>query len=340
TATVVFTGLVGASALRARLGEEPADVLQRVHDRILRAQVEGCGGEVLKTQDDGVVAAFPAASDALTATVQIQQAIVRYNRRPDALAELSVRIGVSTGDVAWEDGDCFGSPLVEAARLKAAAAAGQILCSEFVRMMARGRGGHELSAVGFLDLKGLPEPLAACEVVWAPAPDVTFALPPEIDTGPARPFVSRGLELELAGAVVADAERTRAAVLWILGEPGIGKTRLAAEIARRAQGDGAVVLFGRCKEDLTLPYQPFLEALRSFAAQVPDEELADRLGAAPDELIRLLPELAPRLRHRNDARTSSPEAEQYRLFEAVRSWLAAAGGAHPVVVVIDDLHWA
>jgi class 3 adenylate cyclase len=150
TATVVFTDLVGGAALRARLGEERADALRRVHDRILRARLEGGGGRVLKSQGEGLVGVFPSASDALGATVRVQQAVVRYNGRPDALAELSLRIGVSTGDVSWEGGDCFGTPMVEAARLMAVADPGQILCSDFVRMMARGRGGHDFTDVGFL----------------------------------------------------------------------------------------------------------------------------------------------------------------------------------------------
>jgi class 3 adenylate cyclase/tetratricopeptide (TPR) repeat protein len=341
TATVVFTDMVGSTALRARLGEERADALQRVHDGILRARVEANDGEVLKTVGDGMVAVFPAASEALTATVQIQQAIARHNRRPDALAELSIRVGLSTGDVSWEGGDCFGTPMVEAARLEAAAAGGQILCSDFVRMMSRGRGGHEFSTLGFLELKGLPEPLAACEVVWVPAPEVAFPLPPELATRGARPFVSRIAELELAERVLTDASRERGAVLWILGEPGIGKTRLATEIALRAQARDNVVLFGRCNQDLSVPYQPFLEALRFFIAQVPDEELAERLGDSPRELVRLVPELAARLRLREPpAPTSSPEVEQYHLFEAVRSWLATAGRRTPVVVVLDDVQWA
>ena len=69
TATVVFTDLVGSTALRARLGEERADALQGIHDRILTARVEANGGEVLKRMGDGMVAVFPAASDAATRSV-------------------------------------------------------------------------------------------------------------------------------------------------------------------------------------------------------------------------------------------------------------------------------
>jgi class 3 adenylate cyclase len=114
------------------------------------------------------VAAFPAASEALRAAIEIQQAIAAHNRRPDALAEIAIRIGLSVGDVSWEGGDCLGAPVVEATHLEAAAASGQILCSEFVRLMARGRGGHDFVGLGPLELSGLPDPLPACEVRWGP----------------------------------------------------------------------------------------------------------------------------------------------------------------------------
>lgn len=164
TATILFTDMVGSTALRARLGEERADQLRRIHDSLLAGRVEANGGRVVKGQGDGIVAAFPAASDGLRAAVEMQQAVEAYNRRPDALAGISVRIGLSTGDVSWDAGDCFGTPVIEAAGLEAAARGGQILCSEFVRLMARGRGGHDFVKQEPLDLDGLASPLAAWEV--------------------------------------------------------------------------------------------------------------------------------------------------------------------------------
>ncbi len=341
TATVVFTDMVGSTVLRSRLGEERADELRRIHDSLLSARIEAHRGRVLKGKGDGLVAAFAAASDAVAASIEMQQAIAAYNRRRDALADVSIRIGLSTGDVSWEGGDCFGAPLVEAARLEAVAAGGQILCSEFVRMMARGRGGHEFRPIGFLELKGLPEPLAANEVVWVAGPDPgALPLPPELTGELSRPFVGRKTELDAVEDLFAGRSNQRLAVLWLLGEPGIGKTRLAGELARRARAAGDVVLFGRCNEDLAVPYQPFVEALRWFVARVPPAQLDGRLGELPGELTRILPELSALRPDLEPARSASPELEQHQLFEAVRSWLASAGDGRPVVAVLDDLHWA
>ncbi len=333
--------MVGSTALRTRLGEEPADELRRIHDRLLIGRIEAHGGQVLKSQGDGFMAAFPAASNGLTAAVEMQQVAASYSRRHDALAPICLRIGLSVGDVSWEEGDIFGTPVIEAARLEAAAEGGQILCSEMVRLMARGRGGHEFRPIGFLELKGLPEPVAACEVVWEPAPDEPpLPLPPELAAETAKPFVSRAAELDRVAEVIADAGRERLTVVWLLGEPGIGKTRLAMEAARRVHETGGIVLFGRCSEDVAIPYQPILEALRWHVARIADHELGDRLGTTPGELIRLAPEIGERLPGLEAAPTTSAEVELYRLFEAVRSWLAAAGAGRPLVVLLDDVHWA
>jgi class 3 adenylate cyclase len=168
TATILVSDMVGSTSLRVRLGEERADELRRVHDELLTARIDANGGQVLKGQGDGLVAAFPAASDGVRAAIEIQQAIAAHNRRPEALAEIAIRIGLSVGDVSWEAGDCLGAPVVEATHLEAAAGSGQILCSDFVRLMARGRGGHDFVSLGPLNLPGLPSPLPACEVRWAP----------------------------------------------------------------------------------------------------------------------------------------------------------------------------
>lgn len=174
---------------------------------------------------------------------------------------------------------------------------------------------------------------ALIEIGLSTGVGVSSGLPPSLQAVPGAdgPFVSRGTELALADRVLV-GPRERLALLWLLGEPGIGKTRLAAEIARRAHWDGAVVLFGRCDEDLRVPYQPFLEALQWFVDHTPAEELASRLGQFPDTLTALV--------GRGPRRLPESEIEQYRLFEAVASWLAAAGGGRPLLLVLDDVHWA
>jgi len=340
TATILVTDLVGSTELRSRLGEEAADRLHRLHERLLREAVEGHGGVVVKSLGDGVLAGFTGAADAVASAVAIQQAAHFHSRRhPDQA--LMVRVGLSAGDVTIEDdGDHVGTPVIEAARLCAAASGGQILAADLVRALARGRGGHRFSAVGDLELKGLAEPVTALEIAWEADRPVgaEMPFPPLLSTGGT--FAGRAAQLQLLEAAWKEAAAGVRRAALIAGEPGVGKTRLAAELARRVHDGGGAVLYGRCEEDLGVPYEPFVEALRWFCEHVPAGELEMRLGRYPEELVRLLPELGRLLPGLEPPLWSDPETEQYRFFEAVASWLASAGDPGGLLLVIDDLHWA
>src|SRR5205823_10680953 len=122
----------------------------------------------------------------------------------------------------------------------------------------------------------------------------------------------------------------RRAVL-VAGEPGVGKTRLSAELAWRLHDEGATVLAGRCDEDLGVPFQPFVEALRHLVDHVEPSELPKRLGRHAGELERLLPGLRDRLPDAPPLLQSDPETERYRPFEAVAAWLGACSRDEPVL---------
>jgi tetratricopeptide (TPR) repeat protein len=125
-------------------------------------------------------------------------------------------------------------------------------------------------------------------------------------------------------------------VALLAGEPGIGKTRLAAELARVVGMQGAVVLAGRCDEDMGVPYQPFVEALRHYLAHA--GEL--RLGRYGEELTRLVPELVQLVPGLPEPLRSDPETERYRLFDAFTGWLADVSAEASVLLLLDDVHWA
>ncbi|HET7652026.1 MAG TPA: AAA family ATPase [Acidimicrobiales bacterium] len=342
TVSVLFTDLVGSTEQRVRLGEDAADALRRVHDELVGAAVVGSGGTVVKRLGDGVMATFPAAADAVAAAVAIQQAIARHGAAvTDPGRRLAVRIGLSTGDVMVEGDDVHGTPVVEAARLCASALGGEILAAELVRMLARSRGVATFEPIGDVELKGLPEPVATCRVLWEPEADAGGArppLPPLLVGTPATGYVGRdGLRATLADAWRGVAAGGCRAVL-LAGEPGVGKTRTAAELARLAYDEGAVVLYGRCDEDLGAPYQPFVEALTAYAMDAPPDGV--HLGRLPGELTRLVPELSEMVTGVGAPVASDPRSEEYRLFEATASWLVDAGRASGLVLVVDDLHWA
>ena len=170
----------------------------------------------------------------------------------------------------------------------------------------------------------------------APRPSV---LPDELQVDARQLFCGRAEELAHAATMLDVAGREGSfGWIWILGEPGIGKTRLAAEIARLARDRGHRVLFGRNGEDLRVPYQPFIEVLRPAPGST---------DAAPPSTLS--PDLAPLLPETSDAFADGEphvdsavdnETRRYRMFEAVGDWLVDVAATAPVTMIVDDVHWA
>ena len=128
--------------------------------------------------------------------------------------------------------------------------------------------------------------------------------------------------------------------VFIGGEPGIGKSRLASELAKAVHAGDALVLFGTCEEDLDVAYQPFAEALRSFVQRCPLEVLRSHVRKYGGDVARVVPELALRLSDVPAPLSAEPEAERFRLFEATSALLDAAAGERGLLLVLDDLQWA
>ena len=335
TRTVLFTDVVGSTALRSALGETAADALDLEVFRLHENAIEGHGGVIVKTLGDGMMATFGGAERAIAAAVEIQARVRDRNRR--ANPEIGLRIGISTGDVTeTPEGDQIGTPVIEAARLCDAGRAGEILIAEVVRLLAGSRGDHDLIELGPREYKGLVAPLTTWEVRWddaaAPAVELPSGLSYDEDFG----FVGRVRERGRIDAAWARAQGGQLGAVLIAGEPGAGKTRLTSEFATDALESGARLLFGSCEDGLGVPHQPFVESIRHLLAT----SSRPRLGGQAAELVRLVPEIADRVDGLGPPLQSDPETERYQLFNAYVEMLADVATDTPVVLVLDDLHWA
>jgi DNA-binding SARP family transcriptional activator/tetratricopeptide (TPR) repeat protein len=163
-------------------------------------------------------------------------------------------------------------------------------------------------------------------------------LPPPLARVERSPFVGREDALGWLRAEWSHARSGAGRLVVVAGDPGIGKTRLASELARAAHDEGAVVLLGRCHEEPLISYQPFVEAFGRYADAVPPEVLRSHLTGRGGELARLVPDLTRMLPDLPEP--AAGDGERFRMFEAARHLIANASRAWPVVLVLEDLHWA
>ncbi|MEO6859651.1 MAG: AAA family ATPase [Solirubrobacteraceae bacterium] len=177
-------------------------------------------------------------------------------------------------------------------------------------------------------------------------PGAVIPLPAELTARAAPSMIGRvteisGLERWLTrDTTPAGAAASSERVLLLSGDPGVGKTRLLAEIGSRAHAAGTLVLAGRAPEETLVPFQPFLEALGHYVSEAPLDELRMSTRGHGAELSLLVPQLRRRLPELPDPEPGSAETERYRLFEAVVGLLAEVSAQRPVLIVLDDLHWA
>jgi predicted ATPase len=130
-------------------------------------------------------------------------------------------------------------------------------------------------------------------------------------------------------------------VVLVAGEPGIGKTRLSREAMVYARLRGARVLTGACYEqEATVPYLPFVEALRNYIRSRPPAEIRGEVGEAGPELIKILPELAELIPGLQASPPLEPAHERLRLFDGITDFLVRASRSAPLLLFLDDLHWA
>ena len=256
------------------------------------------------------------------------------------LASRAEAAGDARGAMEWSRRQAVADPLGERtardliARLaRAGDRAGAIAAYEALRDRLR----RELGILPSAETRELVDevrrgrPAAGSAAAPSPQP----ALPPPLVRGDR--FVGRENARARLSAAWDDAAAGVLRIACLAGEPGIGKTRLAAELAARLHAAGAGVLYGRSDEETLVPHQPFVEALERLLREASAQEREDLIGPHRDDLARLLPAL--------DAGDAAPAGAEgatarYRAFEAARALVETTAARRPTLLVLDDLHWA
>ncbi|HYD10438.1 MAG TPA: adenylate/guanylate cyclase domain-containing protein, partial [Acidimicrobiales bacterium] len=315
--TIVFADLSGSTSLQERLdAEATARLMERVQ-RVLAAAIEEHGGRVVKSTGDGVMAVFGVpvlreddAVRAVRAGVAMQAAFAGLG-----VADVSLRVGINTGEVVVspDTTDVVGDPVNVAARLESAAGLGEVYVGPETQRLVR--DVIALEVVEPLTLKGKAEPVAAARVVG------------DADGGPIQPtpFLGREEDLATLEAAVDEAIATSSTrLVTVVGWAGLGKSRLAGELAARI-ADRVTTVEVHFVADGGSSFGPMADALRD----VVDLDALD-LGADSERVASTIGALL----------TGGAAGSTEQVFWAIRRALEALAADRPVIVALDDLHWA
>ena len=346
--TFLLSDVVGST----RLWEKHSDVMPAVlaqHDALILEAVEGHHGVLLKSKGEGdsTFSIFEHATDGGAAALAAQRALREYDWPPGC--SITARMALHTGEAVEREGDYFGRTVNRVARVRGIADGGEILVSRSTAELIADAlpGGANLIELGLEHLRDLDHPehvYLLTELPFDPdqrrtrtaAPLRTLPLPSKLRAAAGGPMVGRKLELEsLHRAWDGVADGTRGFVL-VEGDAGIGKSRIVSELATRVHAEGAVVITGRCDEAGGSPYQPFAEAIRFVGERTDLASIVPKIGARLAPLARLVPDLVPAATSTGTDET----VERERLFGAVAALLDSLSTAAPVLLVLEDLHWA
>ena len=333
TVSVLFCDLADSTALGERLDPEPLRELMGRWYEEMQAALEHHGGTVEKFVGDAVMAVFglPQAHEddalrAVRAALEMQSAIGRLNASLAGrdVPELRIRIGINTGEVVTGDGVATlatGDAVNTAKRLEEAAGGGDVLIGSVTERLVR--HATQLEAVTPVEAKGKRAPVEAWRVLGVIAGADSFAR--RWDT----PLVGRSRELGvLREGLTASAEGRECRLVTVIGTAGVGKTRLVSELVAEV-GAYARVAAGRCLaygDGIT--FLPLTELIQRLGGEhaVAEAMVGDPDGALVLERLGVL-----------DGRGTTPPEE---LFWAVRRLFEALARERPLLVVLEDVHWA
>ena len=343
TVTVLFTDVVGSTRLRQHQGETAAHEIMNEHNEIVRRQIGEHAGQEVKTAGDSFMVAFDSARKAVECAVSVQRALHDYNCRHPA-QPVKVRIGLHTGEAIRAGNDLFGTSVDAAARIMAKADGEQILVSDVLKSIL-----GAAKDLGFKDhkrvqLKGFPERWRLWEVAWRSEAEAVAAeaIAAGVPSGTGRtPYVGRSEERSLLRQAMSRAIAGSGGVALIAGEAGLGKTRLVDEIAAEAKASGMFVVRGHCYDmEGSLPYVPFVEAIEYGLTVTTQDVFRSAMGDAGPEIARFVPKVRVAYPDLPPPLALPSDQARHYMFESVCDFFERAAAIQPLLIVLEDLHWA
>ena len=351
--TFLMTDIVGSTPLWERAPHLMDVALQR-HDALIDEAVLAHQGFLLRHRGEGdsTFSVFQSAVDAVAAAVEAQR---RLAAEPwHELTPMAVRMGVHCGEVVIRDGEYHGRTINRTARVRSLAGGGQVYLSGAAAEMLNGDvpDGTELRFLRMEVLRGIETAEAIHEVIdlTRPLPDVAVgddgieltapaALPAAVAATLPRFFSGRSEHTRDIRAL-RDEARAATRVVLLGGEPGAGKSTLAAVSARDALAEGWQVSFGSCDEAGRVPYEAVRDLVTTLVDRAPRGLLAEHTVQHGGELGRLTSRLTARLGAMGPLDSSDIDTTRRLLVDAVVDLVGRLAATAPQLLLVDDIQWA
>ena len=354
--TVLFCDLVNSTSIATRLDPEEWREIVADYHRAAAQAIEQFGGSVAQYLGDGVMAYFgwPEAHEndaerAARAGLAILESISRLNEK-SLHAELVARVGIHSGAVVVGTGvskeaDVFGDVPSIANRVQSIAEPGTVLITGDTHRLVSGL--FEVEGRGAQRLKGIEQPVELCQVIQPRRMRRRLSVGPGLT-----PFAGREAELSLLLSRWERVRHREGQVVMVLGEPGIGKSRLIRQFHERIACDQHIWIESDGDQFAqTTPFHAVIEMLRQRitpshieSAEGSVEQLAQSLEAAGLTVKQALPLIAPLLNlavpKNYPPVPAAPEEQRRRLLASLCHWAIGIAEAQPAIIVLEDLQWA
>ncbi|HEV8715258.1 MAG TPA: adenylate/guanylate cyclase domain-containing protein [Candidatus Binatia bacterium] len=362
TITALFADLKGSTALIEGLDPEEARSIIDPALQLMMDAVHSYEGYVAQALGDGIFALFgaPLAHEdhpqrALYAALRMQEEMRRYSDqvRLKGGVPLYLRVGVNTGEVVVRsirkddlhtDYVPVGHSTNLAARMEQMATPGSILVTAYTHKLTEGY--FEFKALGEAQIKGVEEPLKVYEVLGAGP--LRTRLQVSATRGLTR-FVGRQSEMEQLKRALAQAQAGHGQIVGVMGEPGLGKSRLFYEFKLSSQSGCLVLEAYSVSHGKASPYLPVIELLKSYFQIQPQDDERTRREKVGGKVLMLDRSLEETLSYLFsllglDDSTSSlqqmdPQIRRRRTFEAIRKLFLRESFNQPLILIFEDLHW-
>jgi class 3 adenylate cyclase/tetratricopeptide (TPR) repeat protein len=360
--TVLFTDVSGFTSMSEKLDPEEVHVIMEQYFDLLLEQVHRYEGTINQFLGDGIMALFGApiahedhAQRAVLAALSIQKALQVFQRElaDQKGIQFRVRTGLNTGlvvvgaisDNLKMDYTAVGDPVNVASRMLTLAQPGQVVIAEDTHKLTASY--FVMQSLGEQSVKGKSQPVKAYQVVRAR--EFRTRIDVELERG-FSPFVGRENELAVFRERFAEVKSGKGQIVFEIGEPGVGKSRLLFEFRRLLEGEEYLWLTGRCISfGSQIAYLPILDILKRYLqVEEEDDEAAviakteQGMEALGEEMRAAIPYFKQLLSvNPGDETVAKMDAQIRRLktFEGLRALMWKLAELKPLVLVVEDLHW-